>query len=384
MVREVRSGRSLRAVAAEFGVSASTVSYWVDHARGKRVDRVVFASARRGGAWNRTAPEVEQRILSVRRLLREESVLGEFGADAIGFALQEDPSIEQVPSRATIHRVLARRGALDAVHRRRRPAPPKGWYLPALAQGAAELDSFDFIEDLKIAGGPLVSVLTATSVHGVLADAWIMEQSGAKPTLEALLERWRREGLPTYAQFDNDTIFQGAHQFVDTVGRISRLCLALQIIPVFAPPREPGFQNAIEGFNALWQSKVWQRHYCPDVESLEAVSQRYIAAYRAKTAPRRESAPRRRPFPRRFQLDLDAPLQGTLIFLRRSDDNGSVHLLGRTCRVGENWRHRLVRCEVSFTDRRMRFYALRRRESDCQPLLTELPYHRPYKPFQDK
>ena len=227
-------------------------------------------------------------------------------------------------------------------------------------------------------------MLTATSVHGVLADAWIMEQSGAKPTLEALLERWRREGLPTYAQFDNDTIFQGAHQFVDTVGRISRLCLALEVIPVFVPPREPGFQNAIEGFNALWQSKVWQRHYCPDVESLEAVSQRYIAAYRAKTAPRRESAPRRRPFPRRFQLDLDAPLQGTLIFLRRSDDNGSVHLLGRTCRVGENWRHRLVRCEVSFTDRRMRFYALRRREPDCQPLLTELPYHRPYKPFQDK
>lgn len=78
------------------------------------------------------------------------------------------------------------------------------------------------------------------------------------------------------------------------------------------------------------------------------------------------------------------PLQGTLIFLRRSDDNRNVHLLGRTCRVGENWRHRLVRCEVSFTDRRMRFYALRRREPDCQPLLTELPHHRPYKPFQDK
>jgi hypothetical protein len=231
-----------------------------------------------------------------------------------------------------------------AVHRRRRPAPPKGWYLPALAQGAAELDSFDFIEDLKIARGPLVSVLTAMSVHGVLADAWILEQRGAKPTLEALLERWRREGLSTYVQFGNDTIFQGAHQFVDTVGRIS----------------------------------------CPDVESLEAVSQRYIAAYRAKTAPRRESAPSRRPFPRRFRLDLDAPLQGTLIFLRRSDDNRNVHLLGRTCRVGENWRHRLVRCEVSFTDRRMRFYALRRREPDCQPLLTELPHHRPYKPFQDK
>ncbi|MGH8537185.1 MAG: hypothetical protein ACREXM_12160 [Gammaproteobacteria bacterium] len=49
--------------------------------------------------------------------------------------------------------MLARHGALDGAHRQRRPAPPKGWYLPDLARGEAELDSFDFIEDLKIAGG---------------------------------------------------------------------------------------------------------------------------------------------------------------------------------------------------------------------------------------
>ena len=108
-----------------------------------------------------------------------------------------------------------------------------------------------------------------------------------------MTERWQVQGLPTYAQFDNDTIFQGAHQFANAIGRVSRLCLALKVTPVFAPPREPGFQNAIEGFNALWQSKVWQRHHCPDVASLVALSQRYIAAYRAKTAPKRESAPHR-------------------------------------------------------------------------------------------
>jgi hypothetical protein len=348
MVQEVRSGRSLHTVAAEFGVSVSTVAYWVDYSRGKRIDRVVFGNLTPGRAWNRTTPEMEQRILSARRSLREESVLGEYGAEAIALALQSEPSIKKVPSRATIHRVLARHGALDGVHRQRRRAPPKGWYLPDLARGQAELDSFDFIEDLKIAQGPLVSVLTATSLHGALPDSWIMERMGAQPTLQALRERWRREGLPTYAQFDNATIFQGAHQVADTVGRISRLCLALQVIPVFAPPREPGFQNAIEGFNALWQSKVWQRHHCPDVESLVA------------------------------------PLKGTMIFVRRSDDNGNVHLLGRPFLVGDHWRHRLVRCEVNFIHRQIRFYALRRRDPDCQPLLTNLPYHRSHKPFQGK
>ncbi len=113
-----------------------------------------------------------------------------------------------------------------------------------------------------------------------------MQRPSARATLQALVERWRRDGLPTYAQFVNDTIFQGAHQFADSVGRISRLCLALGAVPVFAPPREPGFQNAVEGFNALWQSKVWQRHSCPDVAALVAVSARYIAAYCAKTGMR--------------------------------------------------------------------------------------------------
>ena len=294
----MRSGRSLRSVATEFGISRGAAAYWVAHARGRRLDRVAFANRKPGRASNRTPARLEQRILSTRRALREKSVLGEYGLDAISLALHQNRTAEQLPSRITIYRVLARHGVLDAVHRQRRPAPPKGWYLPDLAAGQAELDSFDFIEDLKIAGGPLVDVLTGTSVHGALAEAWVMERPSARATLQALVERWRRDGLPNYAQFDNATIFQGAHQFADTVGRISRLCLALGVVPVFAPPREPGFQNAIEGFNALWQSKVWQRHRCPDVATLAAVSARYIAAYRAKTATRQETAPSGAAFPR--------------------------------------------------------------------------------------
>lgn len=384
MVQAVRAGQSLRDVATAFGVSVGTVFAWLEQARGKRLDRVAFANRKPGRAWNRTSVALEQRIVAVRNRLRERSVLGEFGPDAIGSALRQDPRIDQVPARATIHRVLARYGALDGVRRQRRPAPPKGWYLPAVALGQAELDSFDFIEDLKIADGPLVSVLTGTSLHGALADAWVMPRPGAQLTLEALLGRWQAEGLPAYAQFDNDTIFQGAHHYPDAVGRISRVCLALQVIPVFAPPREPGFQNAIEGFNALWQSKVWQRHHCPNVASLASVSARYIAAYRGKTAGRRDGAPPRRPFPKRFKLDLNGALNGTMIFVRRSDNKGGVQMLGHTYLVDRHWLHRLVRCELDFTHHRIRFVALRRRAPDQQPLLRELPYHRPNKPFTGK
>lgn len=392
MVEAVRGGQSLRQTARAFGVSVGTVAHWVGQAQGSRIDRVQFGNRKPGRAWNRSSARVEQRILRTRRQLRDKSVLGEYGADAIGLALTERaaalPSAAAVqrsapvPARATIYRILERNGALDAVHRQRRPAPPKGWYLPDLVTATTELDSFDFVEDLKIAAGPLVSVLTGISLHGALCAAWIMPRPGAKVTVEALIGHWRLHGLPGYAQFDNDTIFQGAHQFADTVGRVSRLCLALRVVPVFAPPREPGFQNSIEGFNALWQSKVWQRHHCRNLAALEEVSARYIAAHQAKTAARREAAPPRRRFPPRFAFDLRFPLSGTMIFLRRSNARGEVNLLGRSFSVAAHWPHRLVRCEVDFTHEQFRFFALRRRDSDDQPLLRKLPYPAPHKLFK--
>ena len=376
MVRAVRNGEAMRAVARQFAVSVGTVSHWVEHARGQQLMRVDFSDRKPGRAWNRTAASKEAQILRTRTDLRKNSVLGEYGADAIAGALA---SIKQpvVVSRATIYRVLERRGALDAVRRQRRSAPPKGWYLPNLASGEAELDSFDFIEDLKIADGPLVCLLTGISLHGALADAWVMPQRQTTSTIAALLGRWHADGLPDYVQFDNDNVFQGAHHYPDAVGRVTRLCLALDVIPVFAPPREPGLQNAIEGFNGLWQSKVWQRHHCPTVAALRRVSATYIKAHRAKTAHRRDDRLPRRCIPKDFTWDAAAPLRGSMIFIRRSDEHGAVNLLARGYPVDRNWPHRLVRCEVDFTHQRIRFYALRRRDPDVQPLLHEVTYSHP-------
>ena len=123
MVKAVRAGQSMRQVAREFGVSLGSVAYWVKQANGIRIDRVPFANRKSGRAWNRTNARLERRILRTRLDLREKSVLGEYGADAIGLALQEQASLQSpagtrpIPTRATIYRVLERHGALDAAHR---------------------------------------------------------------------------------------------------------------------------------------------------------------------------------------------------------------------------------------------------------------------------
>ncbi|MGO9270333.1 MAG: hypothetical protein ACLQOO_08800 [Terriglobia bacterium] len=180
--------------------------------------------------------------------------LGEFGAVAIHRALQEE-GLAPLPCVRTIGRILERSGALDARRRVRRPPPPRGWYLPEVGARQAELDSFDIVEGLVIKGGSGVEVLNGISLHGGLAFSGPRPALTAKIAVEMIVEHWRGVGLPAYAQFDNDTVFQGAHQYPDTMGRVVRLCLSLGVVPVFAPPRETGFQAMIENYNGWWQAK---------------------------------------------------------------------------------------------------------------------------------
>lgn len=134
-----------------------------------------------------------------------------------------DQGVLNPPSVRTIHRILERRGALDGRRRVRRPPPPRGWDLPDLAKGRAELDSFDIVEGLVIQGGLQVEIRNGISLHGGLPASWpVVAPVTAKMTVTSLIEHWRAVGLPRYAQFDNDMIFQGTHRYPDALGRVIR------------------------------------------------------------------------------------------------------------------------------------------------------------------
>jgi hypothetical protein len=251
----------------------------------------------------------------------------------------------------------------------------RGWYLPEVAAGHAELDGFDVVQALQLDGGREFDVLTGISLHGGLGTAWPMAQVRARGIVERLIEHWRRFGLPSFAQFDNDRRFLGPAYFrPDIVSRVSRLCLSLDVGVVFAVPREHGPQSQVERFNGLWRAKVWERFHFRDLEHVAAQTGLFLDAHRRHNGRRIAEAPPRRPFPAQWRLDLQAQPRGRLVFLRRTDEHGSVRLQGRRFVVSPDSPYRMVRCDVLLDLELIRFFRLRRAAPTDQPLLVEIPY----------
>lgn len=384
MVTMARRGHSIREIACKFRVSRPTVDRWIERASGKRLDRTSFGdrSSAPHKVANRSHWVTEELVLKLRRELKDQSVLGEFGAAAILRELQTC-NLSRVPSVRTIGRILERGGALDYRRRVRRAAPPKGWYLAAVVSGRAEIDLCDFVEGLVIRGETEVEVFNIVSLHGGLTGSFPATPYNTEMTLLALLKHWRAVGLPDFAQFDNDNRLQGPHQYPDTIGRVIRLCLSLAVVPMFAPPREHGLQNAVESYNGLWQEKVWGRFEHHSLAALQEQSDKYVLASRTRNAQRIDDAPRRRRFPQKWQWSEQAKVKGLLIYIRRTNERGAVTLLGRTYQVSTNWTHRLVRCEVDIERQEIRCYALRRSDWKVQPLLLCVHYKLPRRYIDD-
>lgn len=374
---------SVRKAAAAFGAARSTVERLVKLAKGKRLDRVRWDDKPSGArvAVNRVDPGVETCVIAIRKRLREASDLGEFGPKAIRREM-EICGCWQLPGRATIHRILKRNGQLDGRQRKRFKPPPPGWYLPEDGRETAELDSFDYVEDLHIHGGEVFHVLNGISLRGSLVGSWPMTRMSSENTVRNLLLHWREFGLPDYAQFDNGLVFAGPH-WPDTLGKVTRLCLQLGVTPVFAPPREMGFQAAVESYNGRWQRGVWERFTFTNLQEIQTQSQCFVEADREKNADRIDAAPSRWLIAKTWKLDWQKQPAGTVIFIRRLDDDGCVEIMGYRWLVDAAWPNRLVRAEVDLVANVIRFYRLRRRAPTDQPLIGYVDYTFPVRKFKE-
>ncbi|MEO6875452.1 MAG: hypothetical protein ABI222_11595 [Opitutaceae bacterium] len=375
-MKQVRSGHSYREAARRWRVGVATVALWMQRAKGRALTQVDWQdrSSRPAQPSGRTPAQVVAAIRHTRRQLQCHDALGEHGPAAIRRQLLAESVA--APSERTIARWLARTG-LSGRERWRRPPPPKGWYLAAVAAGRAEVDSCDVVEGLCLRGGRRVEVLNTLSLWGCTATSTVAEAISTAAVIASLQERWQLHGRPHFLQCDNDTIFTGAHAQRQYLGRLVHWCLCVGVVPIFAPPAELGFQAAIEAYNRRWQERVWRRWHHRDLAALRGRSAAFVVAYNRRDR-RQVQVPRLSWLPPRQE-----PCAARIVLLRRLDAAGALTLCAQRLRVAAHWAHRLVRCELDVRRQRVRIYGLRRRDPLLQPLLADralrivlVPWHR--------
>ena len=133
--------------------------------------------------------------------------------------------------------------------------------------------------------------------------------------------------------------------------------------------------------SGLWQAKVWQRFHHADLAMVQSRLEQFFVADCWRIAHRMEHSPRRRPFLTDWSLNLQARPCRQVIYLRRTDAQGYVSLLGQSFPIDPVWPHRLLRCEVDFEHHQIRCYRLRYREPTQQPLVKTIEYVLPTKRF---
>lgn len=343
-------------------MSLSTISHWVRHAGDERLDRVDWSGRSRRPRRNPRAyaAKVVQAALKARRWLRRYDALGDYGPAAIRSRLLQLG--QTAPCERTIARWVAQ--AEPQATSARPVHPPRGWYLSRVAAATAELDRVDVVEGLRLARRGHIEVLNCISLWESLPGSHPATRITTLETMQWLESHWRAHGRPHYVQFDNDTIFSGAHARRDYLGRLVHWCLCLDVIPVFTPPLEKGFQAAIEAYNRRWQERVWQRWRHPSLGKLRQRSDAFVAAF---TERKRRDLELRRDWiePAR------EPVASEVVLLRRLDPNGRLTLCAQRLNISSQWAHRLARCQIDVGTQMAHFYRLSRRDPHYQTHLAK-------------
>ncbi len=213
-----------------------------------------------------------------------------------------------------------------------------------------------------------------------------MSRMTAENTVRKLIEHWTEFGLPNYVQFDKATAPKNdcpGPRTADSLGKTIRFCLSLDVIPVFVPPRETGFQASIENDNGRWERGVWKRFHFENFRAVESQSSKFVKAMRTKNAVRTDGAPDRWEFPNDWELDYQTQPKGKVICIRRSTDRECVEAMGHRWALDRSWPHRLVRAEVDLTQDEISFFRLRRSDPSVHEFLGVAEYHFPKRKFKE-
>jgi transposase InsO family protein len=204
---------NVRAECARIGVSTSCFYKYVKRYRAEGVDGFFPRSRAPSTQPTRVSAAVEGLIVQARKQLIEDG--WDAGADSIGFWLlrligenpDRWPSGQVIPSRATINRVLDRRGQILRVPQRK-PRAATRRFQAANPNSCWQMDGFGWtLDDPDATAATVLHIIDDCSRYEIALDAMVTEN--AVDVWASVQAAARSYGLPAWFLTDNGTAFSG-------------------------------------------------------------------------------------------------------------------------------------------------------------------------------
>jgi transposase InsO family protein len=280
LVARVHGGAvvNVRAECAALGVSPKTFYKYLARFAGEGVEGFYPRSRRPLGSPTRLSAAVEDVIVRARKELDDDG--WDAGAEQIGFWIRDHPQAwpagAVVPSRATINRVLERRGQIVKVPQRR-PRRSRHRFEADQPNTMWQMDGFDY----TLADGKVVTVLQINddcSRLDLALRAAVSENTD--DVWAAVLWASSRYGLPAQFLTDNGTAFSGARR--GWLSRLEENLRALGVQPItssVAHPQTCGKNERAHSTVLKWLAK---RPPAVDLGELQVLLDHYREHYNTR------------------------------------------------------------------------------------------------------
>jgi transposase InsO family protein len=316
-----------------------------------------------------TPPHIERAVLSVRRRLEARATpqtrYGQIGAAIIREELRT-LGLTPLPSMRTIGRILKRAGLTNPSVRLARSLAQSDYPGPQ-AQDSNQVHQVDgvgprYLKDDK----SRYYFLVCKDVFDQAVYLELVKGRSMDGILAFLIRAWQHLGLPEMVQFDNGREFCGFGCSARHLSRVIRLCLRLEIEPVFIPPGKPQRNGSVENFNGWFQPALLKRSYRRPGDLrrqlrllMTAVNEQHVHPQLGyKTPAQYRRSKRLRVLPANFSLD-DQKIPicvGKVSFIRLVSAEGNINILEQKFKVGKRLKFQYVKATLYTKSQTLKVY----------------------------
>jgi transposase len=272
-VELVEAGWETAAVARELDRSERWVRKWVNRYETEGEAALVGRSRRPHRSPNRLDDTVINEILRIRRELNEHRHAN-VGAKAIRSRMQRDATIGDVPSPASISRVLKDAGVTRTYGKKRRSAKTV-LGLPAIVM-AGIWQQTDWVQDLWLTGGIKYNSLQVSDVGShMMSSGQYLHRSIYNAVQHLITRAWPIMSIPLAMGTDN-AFARSSHR--DNPWTLwVKIGLMFGVETIVSPPGTLGFTNHVENINGLWRDRTINRWHYNSLDELRADTDQFVS-----------------------------------------------------------------------------------------------------------